>query len=132
MVCQLAGTVGESELPTSNVQHRTEGKKKWKIERGKWKISSRMFEVQHINSFDLPELAVYRTMKFQGEHRAQGIFVAESEKTVRRLLESELDVVSLVLPGALLAEFEKALDGRDGNIRVYCAPKNVLEELIGF
>jgi 23S rRNA (guanosine2251-2'-O)-methyltransferase len=91
-----------------------------------------MFEVQHIRSFVLPELAAYRTMKFQGEHRAEGIFVAESEKTVRRLLQSELGVVSIVLPETMLAEFEEALNKRPEVIRIYCAPKNVLEQLTGF
>ncbi len=91
-----------------------------------------MFEVQHITSFDLPELAVYRTMKFQGEHRAQGIFVSESEKTTRRLLESELEVVSMVLPEAMLAGFEELLNARKEVVRVYCAPRGVLERLTGF
>lgn len=91
-----------------------------------------MFEVQHITSFDLPELAAYRTMKFQGEHRKEGIFVAESEKVVRRLLESELGVVSVVMPESMLTGFEEALNRRTESIRVYCAPKSVLEELTGF
>jgi tRNA G18 (ribose-2'-O)-methylase SpoU len=91
-----------------------------------------MFEVQHINSFDLPELAAYRTLKFQGEHRQQGIFVAESEKTVRRLLESELSVVSVVMPETMLAGVEELLNRRKEVVRVYCAPKNVLEKLTGF
>lgn len=91
-----------------------------------------MFEVQHIASFDLPGLAAYRTMKFQGEHRKEGIFVAESEKVVRRLLESELGVVSMVLPEGLVKEFEEALNRRKELVRVYCAPKAVLEELTGF
>lgn len=91
-----------------------------------------MFEVQHIASFDLPELAAYRTMKFQGEHRKEGIFVAESEKVVRRLLESDLGVVSVVMPETMVAGFEEALNGRKEVIRVFCAPKNVLEQLTGF
>ena len=48
----------------------------------------RMFEAQNIESFDLPELQPYRTMRRQHDHRVQGIFVAEGEKVVRRLLES--------------------------------------------
>lgn len=88
--------------------------------------------MQHIASFDLPELAAYRTMKFQGEHRKERIFVAESEKVVRRLLESDLGVVSVVMPEAMLSGFEEALNRRPEVIRVYCAPKAVLEQLTGF
>jgi tRNA G18 (ribose-2'-O)-methylase SpoU len=91
-----------------------------------------MFDVQHIASFDLPELAPYRTMKFQSEHRKQGIFVAESDKVVRRLLESDLGVLSMILPEPLLPAFEKLLNQRKEKIHIYCAPKTVLEQLTGF
>jgi len=91
-----------------------------------------MFEVQHITSFDLPELAVYRTLKFQAEQREQGIFVAESEKVTRRLLESKLGVVSVVLPEPSLPDFTEALKRRPEMVRVYCAPKALLEKLTGY
>jgi len=57
-----------------------------------------MYRLQEIESFDLPELQPYRTMRRQHEHREQGIFVAEGEKVVRRLLESKLSIVSVLLP----------------------------------
>lgn len=91
-----------------------------------------MFEVQHITSFDLPELAPYRTMRFQLEQRQQGIFIAESEKVTRRLLASNLPVLSLILPDTMLEEFREALEKRPEIIRVYCAPKAVLEQLTGY
>ena len=49
-----------------------------------------MLRVDKVDSLELPELAPYRTMRRQLEHREQGIFVAEGEKVVRRLLESAL------------------------------------------
>jgi hypothetical protein len=52
-----------------------------------------MVSVQKIESLDLPDLQPYRTMRRQLEQRKQGIFVAEGEKVVRRLLESQLSVV---------------------------------------
>src|SRR5882762_7406536 len=67
---------------------------------------STMLHVQTIDSLDLPELAPYRTMRRQMEHREQGIFVAEGEKVVRRLLESNFTVVSVMLPEKWLREFE--------------------------
>ena len=57
-----------------------------------------MVRIQQIESFDLPDLQPYRTMRRQLEHRNQGIFVAEGEKVVRRLLESHLTIVSVLLP----------------------------------
>jgi len=91
-----------------------------------------MFHVQKIESFDLPELEPYRTMRRQLEHKAQGIFVAEGEKVVRRLLESSFIVVSVLLPEKWLGELEPLLPRRPETIRVFVAEKDLLETLTGF
>ena len=93
-----------------------------------------MFDVRRIDSLDLPELSPYRTLKRSGEHEAQGIFVAEGDKVVRRLLESRFEVVSVLLPAARLAEFEPLLHARpETNIPVHVvARKEILERLVGF
>jgi len=91
-----------------------------------------MFSVQKIDSFDLPELQPYRTMRRQHEQRAQGIFVAEGEKVVRRLLESRLGLVSVLLPEKWLQELEPLLRARPEDIRVFVAEKKLLETLTGF
>jgi tRNA G18 (ribose-2'-O)-methylase SpoU len=91
-----------------------------------------MFHVQKIYSFDAPELRPYATLRRPLEHRQQGIFVAESEKVVRRLLESQLTVISVVLPQKWLDEYRPLLEARTENITVYLAEKEVLETLIGF
>ncbi len=92
-----------------------------------------MISIQPINSLDLPELAPYRTMKRPREHREQGIFVAEGEKVVRRLLESSFAVVSALLPEKWLETFTPLLQARPENITVYVVErKEVLEKLVGF
>jgi tRNA G18 (ribose-2'-O)-methylase SpoU len=91
-----------------------------------------MLRVQSIATLDLPELAPYRTMRRQLEHRDQGIFVAEGEKVVRRLLESHLTVLSLLLPEKWLREFEPLLAVRPEEIHAYLAEKELLETLTGF
>jgi len=91
-----------------------------------------MFRVQKIESFDQPELQPYRTMRRQQEHRDQGIFVAEGEKVVRRLLESKFIVVSLLLPEQWLPEYEPLLKTRSEEIQVFVAEKALLETLTGF
>src|SRR5512135_341919 len=87
---------------------------------------------QRIESLDLPELQPYRTMRRQAEHRQQGIFVAEGEKVVRRLLESNFSVVSVLLPEKWLRELEPLLRARPETIQVYVAEKALLETLTGF
>jgi tRNA G18 (ribose-2'-O)-methylase SpoU len=91
-----------------------------------------MFLVRQISSFDSPELQPYATLRRPVEHRQQGIFVAESEKVVRRLLESRLTVVSVVLPEKWLLEYRPLLEARPETVHVYLAEKKVLETLIGF
>src|SRR5216684_2088745 len=91
-----------------------------------------MFQVEEIQSFDLPELRPYRTMRRQYEQREQGIFVAEGEKVVRRLLESQFFVISMLMPGKWLAELEPLLQARPESIRVFVAEKELLETLTGF
>ena len=91
-----------------------------------------MFQIQKISSLELPELQPYRTMRQSEDHWQQGIFVAEGEKVVRRLLESNFTIVSILFPEKWLAEFESILKSRPENIPVFIAEKQLLETLIGF
>src|SRR5262245_17534536 len=92
-----------------------------------------MIEVIPIESFDLPELQPYRTMQWQYEHRKKGIFVAEGEKVVHRLLESNMEIVSLLLPAKWLETYADLLAKRpEPVIHAYTAEKTALEELTGF
>jgi len=91
-----------------------------------------MIHIHKITSLDLPELAPYRTMRRPLEHEAQGIFVAEGEKVVRRLLESRFEVVSVLLPEKHLDSFRPLLEARPEKLAVYLADKKLLESLIGF
>jgi tRNA G18 (ribose-2'-O)-methylase SpoU len=90
-----------------------------------------MFRIEKISSFDFPELAPYRTMRRSVEHEKQGIFVAEGEKVVRRLLESRFPVVSVVLPEKCLEDFRPLLEARPEQIVVYLAERKFLETLTG-
>src|SRR5262249_32646982 len=88
--------------------------------------------VQKVDSLDLPDLAPYRTMRRPMEHREQGIFVAEGEKVVRRLLESDFTVGSLLRPENGFGEYEPLVQSRPERMPVYLAEKKVLEQLVGF
>lgn len=91
-----------------------------------------MFTVHKIASFDLPELQPYRTMRRQLEQRREGIFVAEGEKVVRRLLESALTVRSVLLPEKWVSELSGLLEKRPEKVEVFVAEKKLLETLTGF
>jgi tRNA G18 (ribose-2'-O)-methylase SpoU len=90
-----------------------------------------MFRVEKITSFDLPALEPYRTMRRSSEHVAQGIFVAEGDKVVQRLLESSFHLISVVLPENRLGEFRPLLDARSEDFTVYLAERKFLVTLTG-
>jgi len=91
-----------------------------------------MVRTRKIESLDLPELQPYSTMRRQQEHREQGIFVAEGEKVVRRLLESHFHVISVLLPEKWLKELEALLEARSEHIEAFVAEKELLETLTGY
>jgi tRNA G18 (ribose-2'-O)-methylase SpoU len=91
-----------------------------------------MIRIEKIASFDAPELRPYATMRRPIEHETQGIFVAEGEKVVRRLLESHFTVVSAVFWERWLDDFRPLLESRPESITVYLAEKAWLETLTGF
>ena len=92
-----------------------------------------MLHVHPITSLEHPALQPFLTMRWQQPQRDAGIFVAEGEKVVRRLLESELEVVSLLLPPGWLETYRPLLDRRVAQeIQVFVAPKEALEKLTGF
>ena len=91
--------------------------------------------IQHvlpIDALDLPSLEPYRTLRSQSDHLRRRIFVAEGEKVVRRLLESRLHVVSVLLPPRWFTELESRIAGRPEGIEVFLAERPVLEQLTGF
>lgn len=91
-----------------------------------------MIQVEYIDDLQHPDLAAFRTMRRQEEHRRQGIFVAEGEKVVRRLVESPLRVLSVLLPPRWLPDYQRLLEQRGDDVRVYVAEKERLESLTGF
>src|SRR5438128_46281 len=91
-----------------------------------------MLRVHFIDSLDLPEMEPYRTMRRSIEHERRGIFVAEGEKVVRRLLKTRLTVVSLLTTPEWLEKLRSQLEVRPEEIQAYVAEKNLLQAMIGF
>lgn len=87
-----------------------------------------MKKVQEISNLTLPGLEPYRTLRRPETHIQQGIFVAEGEKVVRRLMESDLTIVSMLMTPEWFHELKPPYTG----ISVYVASKNLLESIVGF
>lgn len=91
-----------------------------------------MYHVEPITDFERPELRPYQTMRWDATHRALNLFVAEGEKVVRRLLETDLEIVSMLMPPRWLEILAPQLEARPENIHVFVAEKSLLETLTGF
>lgn len=91
-----------------------------------------MFTVYSIADLDDPRLAPYRTLRAQFDHLQSGVFVAEGEKVVRRLLESRHEVLSVLLPPRWQSAYEPLLAARPEAIDLFIAGKEVLMQLTGF
>lgn len=88
--------------------------------------------IERVSALDRPELAPYATLRQHEEHKRTGIFVAEGDKVVKRLLESSFGVVSVLLPEKRLAEFEPLIKTRAEDVAVYVMEVGELEKLTGF
>lgn len=71
-------------------------------------------------------------MRQQEDHWRQRLFVAEGEKVVRRLLESDLGVVSVLVPPGWLEALHPLIERRPEAVKVFTAEKRLLEHLTGF
>ncbi|HUL44342.1 MAG TPA: RNA methyltransferase [Bacteroidota bacterium] len=91
-----------------------------------------------VTTLDLPELQPYRTLRRHADHINAGIFVAEGEKVVRRLMESGLPLISFLMTrewsDALFPEHRIHSGEIAGNepIPVYIAEKRLVESIVGY
>jgi tRNA G18 (ribose-2'-O)-methylase SpoU len=89
-------------------------------------------EIISVSSLDLPALQPYRTLRRPADHQKQGIFVAEGEKVVRRLLESDLEILSILLTEEWLASLRSDIERRGSQPELFIAPKKLVETIVGF
>ena len=80
-----------------------------------------------INSPDDARLEPYRTLKATNKTRWAGRFVAEGEKLVRRLLDSDFRVHSLLVANSHLPSLPNRAD-----IDVLVVPDEWIEQIVGF
>jgi tRNA G18 (ribose-2'-O)-methylase SpoU len=95
-----------------------------------------MPSIEHIHAFDLPALQPYRTLRRPMDHFREGIFVAEGENVVRRLMSSGLTIISFLMT---LEWFQKLfLHGEvpsaagQESPTIYLAEKKLLETIVGY
>lgn len=92
-----------------------------------------MREPQQIDDPADARLADYRNLKDPELRRARGLFVAEGQGVVRRLIESaRFRVRSLLLAPAARNALRDWLPGLDDATAVYVASRGVIRDVVGF
>jgi tRNA G18 (ribose-2'-O)-methylase SpoU len=89
-------------------------------------------QIVNVSALDIAGLQPYRTLRRPVEHQRSGIFVAEGEKVVRRLLLSDLEVRSVLTTPEWLETYRAVLESNKTDITVFVAPKPLLESIVGF
>lgn len=85
--------------------------------------------VIRLESIDDPRLDIYRDIKLTNLTRWSGLFIAEGKRVVKRLLESDFAVESVLLSARRLDEFRPWLREE---LTVYVLPESDAEQLIGY
>ena len=85
--------------------------------------------VMRINSMDDLRLAPYRSLKTTNDTRWAREFVVEGDKLVRRLLESDFTVMSVLLRESYLPAFSAILVS---HFDVFVVPDPWIERIVGF
>lgn len=87
--------------------------------------------IHHIDTLDLPALEPYRTLRRPLEHLARGIFVAEGDKVVTRLLHGPLTLRSLLLTEEWFTAIAPLVQSHPSAIEVFIGEKKLLETIVG-
>jgi len=94
--------------------------------------------IVRVTSLDHERLGPYRTLRRQREHLREGIFVAEGEKVVRRLIASGLTIRSMLMtPEWYAGIFPEGAAGTGASFAgagstIFLAEKSLLESIVGF
>jgi TrmH family RNA methyltransferase len=88
-------------------------------------------KIQHIATLDNPEIEPYKSLRRPIEHLAQGIFVAEGEKVVTRLLESALTIETILLTQDWFDIYRLLIEKNSNTIEVFIGGEKLLETIVG-
>ncbi|MBT5925621.1 MAG: hypothetical protein HOH33_03280, partial [Verrucomicrobia bacterium] len=91
-----------------------------------------MFRIQSVADLQCPELAPYRSMRKMTDHQRQGLFIAEGQKVVTRLLDTQLQIHSMLLTQEWFDSLKGQIELRPEEIDVFITEKKGIEALTGF
>ncbi|MDP4198792.1 MAG: RNA methyltransferase [Bacteroidota bacterium] len=87
---------------------------------------------QVLEAYDPEAVEDFRSLKGKGGHFDRGLFIAESEKIVRKILESTAMIPKALMTPEHFESFRNLLDSRTDSTEVYLAPKQEMEQIVGY
>jgi len=88
-----------------------------------------MFKLIDIDDINIPELSIYHTLRESGLDKADS-FIADSPKVVNLLLESDLEIKSILATQEYYDEFRELIESK--NIaKLYVADKSLMSSIVG-
>lgn len=88
--------------------------------------------IHTLTDIQIPELQPFRTLRRSREQFAKGLFIAEGEKVVTRLLASGLRVQRVLLSDGWLERKRTELESVHPHPEVFVGPKEILNDVVGY
>ena len=82
-----------------------------------------------VESLDTPELAIYKTLR-DNQHLEDNSFIADSPKVVNMLLQTDIEVKSILATKEYYDEFSELINSKNIPIQ-YIADKKLMESIVG-
>ena len=79
-----------------------------------------------------PDIAIFRSLKGKGGPFERGLFIAESEKIARKVLESGFAVPMALMTEEHFEHFRTTFDQRSDDTEVFLASKEEMEQIVGY
>ncbi len=92
-----------------------------------------MTNVTTISTPDVPELQPYRIFSHKCELKYKGLFVAEGEKIVNRLIDSQIEIISVLVTPRTIERFQTQFESeRCKNTQILLADQSLVETIVGY
>jgi len=87
---------------------------------------------QLIREYSQSAIDDFRSLKGRGGHFKKGLFIAEGEKVVQKVLESKLDIASAYMTEEHFKNLQNLFENRSDKTDIFLASKVEMEEIIGY
>ena len=85
-----------------------------------------------IHNYDPTTVDVFRSLRGKGGIFEKGLFIAESQKIVKKVLESSIEIASAFMTEEHFESFRTLFEERNDRTNVFLASKEEMEQIVGY